>query len=230
MKRIYLLVAVLVSLIVNSCSESTSPSINNLTFVSGINHSTLTKSGIHIKGDELQSEISGIKIESIRILLNNISVKLNNNDRNIKLTPMVFTITDSNKTFEFANAVLPSGSMDKIKIEIHRFASSELASYQNNAIFKDFATNERFTILIKGKLVSGVTEDPFEYKTDIVGNLTFDFNPPISIQENVNQTIEFQFQSDMVFKSNGELLDPRDSKNKSHIDNQIKNAIKALKK
>lgn len=231
MKRFFLLTfAALSALFFVSCSESTSPSTNNLTFVSGINQSTLTNSGINIKGDEIQNDLTSIKIESIRILLNNISVKLNDSERNIKLTPVVFTITDSNKSFEFANADIPSGAMDKIKIEIHRFASSEIASYQNNAIFKDFATNERYTILIKGNLVSGTTETPFEYKTDIVGNLSFDFKPPINIQENVNQTIEFQFQSDMVFKSNGELLDPRDSKNKSHIDNQIKNAIKGIKK
>ena len=230
MNRILLITAALLSLLFVSCSESTSPSTNNLTFVSGINQSTLSGSVVNIKGDEIQNEVTGIKIESIRILLNNISVKLNDNDRNIKLSPVVFTITDSSKTYEFANADLPSGNMDKIKIEIHRFASSEIGSYQNNAIFKDFATNERYTVLIKGKILSGSNETDFEYKTDIVGNLSFDFNPPINIQDNINQTIEFQFQSDMVFKSNNIILDPRDSKNKSHIDNQIKNAIKAIKK
>lgn len=231
MMKIFLLTtAAMLALIFIGCSESTSPTINNLTLISGINQTTLGKSAINIKGNELQSDLTSIKIETIRILLNNISVKLNDIERNMKLTPVVFTITDSNNSYEFANAVLPSGSLDKIKIEIHRFASSELLSYQNNAIFKDFATNDRYTILIKGKILSGNSDTPFEYKTDIVGNLSFDFNPPINIQDNSNQTIEFQFQSDMVFKNNGELLDPRDPKNRSYIDNQIKNAIKAIKK
>lgn len=225
--KFFLIAIVVISTI--SCSETNSPSPNNLTLKSNITQTNLSNS-TNIKQDEVNGEITSIKIQSVRMLLNNITVKLNDKERNIKSIPVVFTVTDTVKSYEFANSDLPVGGIDKIKFEIHRFASSDIENYSSNPSLKDFATDERYTIIIKGIKVNSSEEIPFEYKTEVVGNLNFDFSPPFYIEENKNVIVDFEFQSELVFKENGLILDPLDSKSKSHIDNQIKNAIRAIKK
>ncbi|PKL84604.1 MAG: hypothetical protein CVV22_12235 [Ignavibacteriae bacterium HGW-Ignavibacteriae-1] len=220
---------IMMALIVISCGESNSPSVDNLTLKSNISQTSLSNS-TNVKQDEIQNGITNIKIHSVRILLNNITIKLNDNERNIKAVPVVFTVTDEVNSYEFANADLPQGGIDKIKFEIHRFASSEIDNYKSNPSLKDFATDERFTIIIKGTTINNADETPFEYKSEVVGNLSFDFNPPLLIEDNKNLIVDFEFQSEMVFKDKGFILDPNDSNNKSHIDNQIKNAIRAIKR
>jgi len=209
-----------------SCSESSSPSSDNLTLVAGLSKSVITNS-VNPKDDYIQSEIDSIKVESIRILISNIKAKLADAERIVDAGPVVISISDTINKVEFAKADLPSAEMDKIKYEIHRFSTSELSNYQNHNTFKDFATNDRHTIIIKGMMKSTSGWEAFEYKTDIVGNLNFDFNPPIALKDNINTIIEFIFESETVFKESGAVINPLLPSNKNHIDNQIKLALKA---
>ncbi len=221
-----LVLLIVISLII-SCSETTSPTVeNNLILVSSLSKTMITSSA-KLKSDNIQADIDSIKVESIRILLSNIKAKLADAERVVDAGPVVFRIADTNNTVEFASADLPASAMDKIKFEIHRFSTSELSNYVNNNIFKDFATTERHTIIINGKMKSASAWESFEYKTDIVGNLNYDFNPPINLKDNIKTIVEFCFQSDSVFKENGVIVDPTNPTRKNHIDNQIKNAITA---
>lgn len=229
MNKLFFIIIIAFSSLLFACDDSSSPSKSNLSLVSSITNTQLNNS-VNVKVDAITNEIQSIKIESLKILLSNIKVKLDDTERNVHLGPALFTVTDSTRSVEFASTELPEGAMDKIKFEIHRFASSELSSYANDPIFKDFATNDRFTIMIKGVLKSNNVDTPFSYNTEIVGNLTYDFAPPLTIEDGKNMIVEFQFQSEQVFKDKGVILDPNDSKNKSYIDNQIKTALKALVK
>jgi hypothetical protein len=183
----------------------------------------------HFKNDVISSDEISIKVESVRILLSEIKVKLNGDERSVKNGPALFTVTDSSKTVEFASTELPDGSADKIKFEIHRFPASQLSDYNSNEVFSEFASPERYSIIIAGTIKEDNTDIPFEYKTEVVSNLNFDFVPPLTIEDSKNLVVKFEFQTDMVFKDKGVVLDPRDSKNKNQIDKQIVNAIKAVK-
>ncbi len=222
-------VLLLFALIVGSCSDSTSPSQTNISFRSGISESSVSAS-VNPKSDEVQSGITEIKINTVRILLNEIKVKLNSEDKKVRTGPAVYTITPDSQSVEFANADLPSGSIEQIKFEFHRFSSSELATYQNNNTFKDFATADRYSVIITGIKKVGDTETPFEYKSKMTANLTYNITPPLVIDDKSTTYIDFVFQPEFVFKKTGALIDPDDPKNFNDIDNLLKDAIKALKK
>lgn len=171
-----------------------------------------------------------IRIDTVRILLNEIKIKLNGEDQKVRTGPAVYTITPEAKSVEFASAELPSGNVEQIKFEFHRFSSSELSIYQNNQTFKEFATEDRHSVIISGIKKIGDVEIPFQYKSKVTANVTFNFSPPFEIEEDKSNLIEFIFRTELVFKKSGSLIDPDDPKNFNEIDNLLRDAIKANKK
>lgn len=221
MKRIISLSVFLFALVLASCSDSdpVTPNSDNLVFKSGITSTTLTK-----------ASATQVTVDRVRILVKNIKVKLNGEERLLKAGPAMFEVTSANPSIAFAQGDVPAGQFDKVSYEIHRFESSVLQQYANDPVFGAFATSDRHTIIVNGKVTDSSGTRAFEYKTDVVGNLNFDFNPAVTVADDKLTTVEFEFLSNLVFHENGVLIDPTDPTKKSHIDNQLKNALKAIVK
>ncbi len=229
MKNLFILLLLSAIILLGACSDNTTnPSKGNLSLVASLSQSTLTNS-ISIKNAISQTSIDAIYVDSVKILISRIMIH-GNDSVVIKTDPTVYFATSDTQYVEFANAEIQSGTYNKIKYEFHRFTSNEIPVYQNDDIFKDFATNERYTVIIDGKTIIGNDTSHFTYKTDIVANLTFNFNPPLTIDDNNPIIVDFVFDTEQVFMDKGVLLDPNSSASKSHIDNNIKTAIRANKK
>jgi len=232
MKYLLTAFAMLSMLLLSSCSDdSTSPANNNVTLTSSMSSSTVTSS---VKNSSdiplLDNTIEEIKINSVRILISSIKMHVDGEEVMFDAGPVLFQADAQQQSYTFAQAEIQNGSFNKIKYEFHRFPTSELNNWKDDPVFGDFATPERYTVIIEGDVVIAGQDNPFVYETDVVANLMFDFNPPVDVDDNSHVTVDFEFNTEDVFKRNGELMDPTDSKNRPHIDNGIKSAIKANKK
>ena len=231
MKNFLILLLSVVTLFVVACSDnSTNPTNANISMVATLSNSSVTPT-MNIKQRSLQSQIDEIKINSVRILISNIKMHSENDDSTtIKAGPVVYSANSDEQSYEFVNEEIPIGSFNKIKFEFHRFTPNELPEYQDDTTFGDFATPERYTVIIEGEVITANDTTSFTYNSTITANLTFNYEPPITIEENEPIVIDFVFDTEYVFLDKGEILDPNDPKSRPHIDNNIKSAIRSNKK
>jgi hypothetical protein len=178
--------------------------------------------------------VDSLKVTRVRILVSEMKLHRSNadtttGDNTVKTAPMMITI-DSAGTRTFTTATVPAGSYDKIKFEFHRFSSSEVGTYLNDTVYTDFVTNDRYTFIMDGRVYKGGVATPFTYRSDATANLTLKFEPAIDLAAGSSSSIVLQVDPAAVFSSGNDVLDPRDEKNESSIDNAIKAAIKALKR
>jgi len=219
------------------CSESTDSGNNAIVNIrSEMTVGTVSMAELVNKDNTIQkSEVDSIRIQRIRILLSRIKfhVEAENNDsldKNFKEGPFLFIGDSTGTYFEIANGQIPAGVYEKIKFEIHRFSSSDLVTYQNDAVFKDFATAARFTVIIEGTAFKNGIAYLFVYNGNPTANLSLKFEPSIEFKENVTTNLYLQVSPIDLLKSGNSVFDPRDTDNMNDIDNLIKAAIKAIKK
>lgn len=175
--------------------------------------------------------LTAIQIQKVRILVKELKLRpLNNSssEKPVKTSPFVIQY-DAGKTTVFATSTVANASYDQVKFEFHRFSASEISTYQNDGVFKDFVVPDRATIIIEGTLTDNGTI-PFTYRSDVTANLALPFSSAITVDGTGKITVLVQFSVSSVFKKGSTLLDPRDTKNRNDIDNALKSAIKALKK
>lgn len=196
--------------------------------------STLRKEDENFTITSIGEEVDSIKVTRVRILVSQMKLHRSNadtttGDNTVKTAPMLITI-DSAGTRTFTTATVPAGSYDKIKFEFHRFSSSEVPTYLNDTVYTDFVTNDRYTFIIDGRLFKDGVTTPFTYRSDATANLSLKFDPAIDLAAGSSTSLVLQVDPVAVFKSGSAVLDPRDNKNESSIDNAIKAAVKALKR
>lgn len=199
---------------------------------------TSAKVNSTIKKDQLGSllgaEVDSMKISRVRVLISELKLHRDKEDtvagdKTVKVGPMIITF-DSTGTRTFATGTIPTGDYDKIKFEFHRLSSSEVPTYLADTNFADFVTDDRWTVLIDGTVWVGGTAFPFAYRSDMTANLSLKFDPFLPLTSGATVVIVVQIDPMSVFKDSGAILDPRDGKNESKIDNAIRSTIKALKK
>lgn len=236
MKKIFVLVIALVIFTVFSCSESTSPSKNaQVIIVSELSSSIVNK---FLKDIDFASivanQVDSIKVSRVRILMSRLKLFLDKEDTNqgreIKAGPFIYEVTASGNMFVLAEASIPVGIYDKIKFDFHRFSSSEAAQFLNHPVFKDFATDNRYSVIIDGFSYKSDTPTNFTYRATTTANLLLKFSPSLNLTEESKTTISLQIDPNEFFKKSGDIIDPTDPKNANDIDNAIQKSIKALKK
>ncbi len=237
MKTILLSTLALISLIfIAGCSESTSPAEDpSVSIIAEMATPTVSEIGKALKNNKiLEDEVDSIKILRIRILMSRLLMFVENDNTTqgavIKLEPFVYDISLTGDPADLGKSDVPAGLYEKIKIEIHRFSTNELAQYANDPIFADFATEERHTILIEG--ITYIDENPstFVFKTNIVANLSLMLEPLLNLKDNSKATIAIQVDPNYFFKKWESILDPNNLDNAKDIENSLINTIKALKK
>lgn len=218
------------------CSDSTKPNEGTVNVVSEMSNSLVSIFPDEIRPYNLiqANEVDSIKVISVRILLSEMKLHPSKTDTTsgkiLKTAPFLFQIDNSGKVIQLTSTSIPVGNYEKIKFEFHRFSSSEINQYQNDGVFKDFATADRYTVIILGKYYKNNVSTDFTYYSKITANLSFNFDPAIEVSSGAISTISLQIDPILFFKKSGNVLNPSDSKNISDIENSIKNTIKVLKR
>ena len=240
--RMLAVISVVISLIAISCTSSDpSATDGNVTVESGINSPTV--SSFEKTGDRPQGGlfVTSLRVSKVRVLVSRMKLHLDDDsdstnddldstdDKTFKLEPFVY-VADSTGSRVVATVPMPNGNYDEIKWEIHRFSPSEVPSYLNDTTFRDFATGDRYTVLIEGSLVRDGVTSPFVYRGFATDNITIKFNPSVTVNNNTPLILSLKFDAPGVFKDGANILDPEDRGNMSEIDNRIKAAFRANKK
>jgi len=203
-------------------AELTSPNIKPL----------LIKNSYQIE----KSFIDSIQISKLRILVSELKLFSDKDDstssgKMIKAEPFVISLDSTGQIVEISsNTSVNVGVFEKIKFEIHRLSTSDLSKYANDLIFEPFATQDRFSIIIDGKVYVQGNQSHFSYKSNLTTNLLLKIEPGIILTANTSAKISIQINPTAIFKTNNDIIDPREVKNFSFIDNAIKLSIKAIKK
>lgn len=237
MKKLQLIAIALIAFImIASCSDSSSPSEEpNVKIIGEIGTHYVTMINKNIDNDQLQSnEVDSIKIIRVRILMSRMMLFLKNDNSTlgevIKTEPFVYDISLTGGESVLGSGDVPEGQYQKIKMEIHKFNSSEILQYSNDGTFMDFATIERNTILIEGITYLNGNPSTFTFKSDAVANLTLELEPALELKNGSNTTIAVKIDPNFFFKKWESILDPNDINNKNDIESAIVNTIKAMKK
>ncbi len=118
---------------------------------------------------------------------------------------------------------VPFGSYSEIAFKMDDLESDDGVIYVQNPELQERS------ILIKGFL-NGDPTQTFVFASDISQDQKRQFDPPILLDENSSATnIVLAINMDMWFlDENGNFLDPRNTNNKSAIENTIKDSIKVF--
>jgi len=234
-----LLLSGIIVLVVSCSGDSTQtevPQKGTLKITSALPQTVVKTMAAKLKDDGILGQnIDSIVVGSVRILISELKLFSVNIERplddNVQKTgPFVLNFDGSQVELLITSGLLPVGLYDKVKFEFHRFSASELPTYQNDPVFKDFATSDRYSVIIRGIYFIGNKPTAFTYNGTVTANLMLNILPPLQVAVNTVIVMQLNVNASDVFKKGSTVLDPTDSKNINDIDNNIKAAIKAVKK
>lgn len=193
-----------------SCNKDTpvAPTqINNLSF-SGMSST-----------DSIGDSQNYFKLDTVKILIKDIKLNVANNNEdstNFKVGPFVLFLNLSTIINEISTGIIPEGSYNKIKFEIHKLNDNEAVP---DPEFAD--ANGRYSVIVKGWYYGNY----FVYKSTKSAHqkLSFPSNLPITSANYTNITLIAKPY--IWFIKNGNYLNPMDPANENDIDNNIKDNI-----
>jgi hypothetical protein len=152
-------------------------------------------------------------LDTVKILIKDIKLNVANNNEdsaNFKVGPFVLFLNLSASINEISSALIPEGTYNKIKFEIHKL--------NNNEISPDPEFTEGYSVIVKGWYYGNY----FVYKSTKSAHqiLSFPNNFPITTSYISNVTLIAKPY--IWFIKNGSYLDPMLPENSNDIDNNIK--------
>ncbi len=179
-----------------------------------------------------QSEIDSLTVTRVRILLSRLKLHpasdTASGGSDIKTGPFVAVFTA--QTQQLALGSLPPGTYRWMKLEFHRLTDAEAARSANDTLLRDFATPERYNLLIEGTVYVGDSAVAFLYQTGVTANVALQLEPPVEVSSQSLLRLLLQFDPAQAFVVAGNLVDPRREAHRSLIDRNLRNALKALKR
>lgn len=190
-----------------SCSENTvAPQADNLSF------------SVMSSMDSIGDSQNILVLDTVKILIKEIKLNVSNvneDSTNFKVGPFVLFLNLSSSINFISSSIIPPGSYDKIKFEIHKLSDNEPVP---DPEFADL--NGRYSVIVKGWYLGNY----FIYKSTKSAHqkLRFPNVFPISVtQSNITMIVKPY----IWFIENGVYLDPREPSNSNDIDNNIKDNI-----
>lgn len=224
------------ALYLTSCSDSSSPEgTGTVEMGAQVTNSSVTYSGIKRDGGAVQggSNVDSVTIDRVRILLSRLKFKRSDEDtsggRDVKTGPAVVVFEEGTIKTIFKEAI-PVGTYDRVKLEKHKFSSSEANQYKDDPTFGDFAYPDRLTLIIDGSVWSNGEEKPFTFTDDATENLWINFEPSLTVAEGETTTVDIYFDGKQVFLADDTILDPFVAKDRSELSKNLKKAFKILKR
>lgn len=236
MKKLLVIASAVLSLvIIYSCSDSNSAGDAKIIIGAEMINPLVNSTIQVVKNGQIQAnEVDSIKVTMVRILTSRMKLYRSSEDttsgRELKAGPFVYDVDSRGNLVELASGNVPAGNYDKIKLEVHRFSSSELSQYANNAVFSDFATQDRYTIIISGRYYKNNTPTDFIFKSKLDANVLLKYEPAINLPEGTTTTISIQIDPKQIFIRDGSILNPTDAKNTNDIENALLSRLQSVRK
>jgi hypothetical protein len=231
MKKILILTSLLALLF--SCENSNDPEgTGNVTIVSSMKIDNITYK--HKSNDVVLNEsIDSIVVDEINVLISRIifhEIDLPDDDEeySFKNGPYKVHANLTNEYYEVVAASLPPEEFDRIKLEMHRFTPPESDTWRNDSEFGMFATDDRYSVIIKGRIYENDSYEEFTFNGQVTSNITLDLPYEIDLEDDEDVVIDIEFDPDMLFYDKGQLMDPRDNKISNKIENNIRSAFRSI--
>lgn len=177
--------------------------------------------------------VDSLVVTNFRILISEIKLHgYNDNDdkhESFKTGPYVLKADSTGSFYYLSEHTVPTGDYDKIKFEIHKFSESERVQYIDDTLFGEFATNDKYTILIDGYYYEDGEKFSFEFKSNKTENLSLKFDPMLRLDDEGVNNIDFDIIPELLFVTDGAIIKPTEE-NWKDIEKNIHKSIKALKK
>jgi len=159
-------------------------------------------------------------LDTVKILIKDIKLDLatgSEDSSQIKIGPfVVFLNLQSLTVATISTAIIPAGSYNRVKFEVHKLEDAEAIP---DPEFAD--VNGRYSVIIKGFYLGNY----FVYKSTKSAHQILNFPANIPVSVGLLTNITMVVKPYIWFISNGVFLDPRDPANSNDIDNNIKNNI-----
>lgn len=214
------------------CSEEASSPGSTVQIRTQLGLTTVRAAAFHGVKPQGHSPVDSLRIERVRLLLKRLKLHAAGDDtltggRDVKVGPFVAVFNAAVQLLGWAE--IPAGTYRWLKLEFHRFSDSEAARYAADSLFRDFATADRPSLLIEGTVFVGDSAVPFIYRSDITANVALTLEPPAPVAAGEVLQLLLRFEPQQAFREGNTILDPRDPRLKSQIDNNLRAALKALK-
>ncbi|MCS7169569.1 MAG: hypothetical protein NZ949_02985 [Candidatus Kapabacteria bacterium] len=175
--------------------------------------------------DSLQ--VTRVRILVRRLKLHSVSEDTASEGRDLKLGPFVAVFTSQRQTLSIT--AIPPGVYRWLNLGFHRLSDSEAAQYAADPLFRDFVMPERYSVLIEGRVFRGDSAIPFVYRSEVMANVAVEMDPPASATQTELLRLLVLFEPRQVFVEGNIVLDPRDPRLRSLIENKLRGALKALR-
>jgi hypothetical protein len=159
-------------------------------------------------------------VDTVKILIKDIKVDLNNTSEDssdFKIGPFVLFLNLSSSINTISSAIIPAGTYEKIKFEVHKLEDAEAVP---DPEFAD-ANGSRYSVIVKGWYFGNY----FVYRSTKSAHQILHFPNTIPLTSAVLWNVTMVVKPYIWFIKNGAYLDPRDSTNRNDIDNNIKDNI-----
>lgn len=206
------IIALILTIIISTagfygCSDTVTNPADNLSF------SAMSST------DSIGDSQNILVLDTVKILIKDIKLNVSNNNQdstNFKTGPFVLFVNLTSNINLITSAIIPSGSYDKIKFEVHKLNNDEAVPDP------DFAdANGRYSVIVKGKYLGNY----FVYRSTKSAHQILNFPATVSVSPDIKSNITMIIKPYIWFISNGVYLDPRNPSNSNDIDNNIKNNI-----
>jgi hypothetical protein len=159
------------------------------------------------------------KLDTVKILIKDIKLDLANTSEDscdFKVGPFVLFLNLSSGLNVISSAIIPAGTYEKIKFEVHKLNDIEAVP---DPEFAD--ANGRYSVIVKGRYLGNY----FIYKSTKSAHQILHFPSPFPVSATSASYITMIVKPYIWFIKNGAYLDPGDPANSNDIDNNIKNNI-----
>ncbi len=177
------------------------------------------------------SAVDSIKITRARFSLRDVRFKNAVEDSlNFKSAPFILELDLTGSVQTVGVADVPFGTYKRIEFDVHRLENASIAGRTDTLQFSDFLKDEKYSVIINGKMYINGKDSAFTYRSKIDAKQTLDILPNLAVTEqSASAATTLQISSANWFLWNGQLIDPADKNNEGKIDENIKASIKLKK-
>lgn len=191
----------------NDDSNITTPKASNLSF------------SAMYSADSVGDSQGILILDTVKILIKDIKLNVANNNQdstNFKTGPYVLFLNLSSSVTEITNGIIPAGTYNKIRFEVHKLNDNEPVP---DPEFAD--ANGRYSVIVKGRYLGNY----FVYKSAKSAHQILTFPNTVQISDTQLSNITLTVKPYIWFIENNVYLDPRVPSNSNDIDNNIKDNV-----
>lgn len=231
MKHSASMLLILFALFAAACSDDVVVPEPNFVIESGLTNPILVEARKPSDKINKGETVVGLSVRRVRVLVSRVILhteadSAGKDDRTVKAGPFIYE-ADSLGTRVVSSVNVTPGTYDRLKFEIHRFSSSETAAFENDATFKDFVTGDRYSLIIEGYVIRKTGAAPFTFRSSVTSNVKLEYSPALVIGQGAITSSTLKFDVAAAFRDGSDIFDPDDEKNRSEIENGIKEAFRA---